>query len=304
VLAPYFEANGIYPVFFTWKTGVWETIGGILGDHLARLVPREAAGWWDRIKETTQEAKDGLIEAACQELRVKAIWDQMKQNAAAAAGAPDDRPTLGLAVQHLVALRQAVPGFELHLVGHSAGAILLGHLLDLLDDPQWTEGTPLTAASCTLFAPACTVKFALDHYRRAIEANLFKKSDTTFEILGDDVERGDTVGPYGKSLLYLVSRGLEDYHKMPLLGLARAWGAQPADWGSKKLQEQVSAWQQFWADSRGPEIRGAAGAAHDGVKEFSWAHGAFDNDRAVVADTITRISGHPLVSPIEDLTGY
>src|SRR5262249_4392683 len=73
ILAPYFAANGIYPIFFTWKTGVWESIKDILRDHLGKLLPPESVGMWDRIKDTAQEAKDRLIEAACQELHIKAI---------------------------------------------------------------------------------------------------------------------------------------------------------------------------------------------------------------------------------------
>jgi hypothetical protein len=158
--------------------------------------------------------------------------------------------------------------------------------------------------TCTLYAPACTVKFALDHYKPAIDAGLLKKSGTTFEILADDVELGDSVGPYGKSLLYLVSRGLEDYHKMPLLGFERAWGGQPAGWGNATLQDQVTRWQTFWADGPGAVRRDTTKAAHDGVKSFAWAHGAFDNDAGVVGATIERITGRPLVARIEDLQGY
>ena len=48
---------------------------------------------------------------------------------------------------------------KIHLVGHSAGSILLGHFLDVL-----RANGLMRIASCTLLAPACTVQFALDHY--------------------------------------------------------------------------------------------------------------------------------------------
>ena len=42
-------------------------------------------------------------------------------------------------------------------------------------------------------------------------------------LLDDAIERADSVGPYNKSLLYLVSRAFEPLKRMPLLGLADAW---------------------------------------------------------------------------------
>ena len=33
-LAPYFKANGVYPLFLTWRTGPTETLSGILEDEL------------------------------------------------------------------------------------------------------------------------------------------------------------------------------------------------------------------------------------------------------------------------------
>ena len=95
---------------------------------------------------------------------VRAVWTQMKQNAHAAAHEP--RPTLGLTAEHLRTLIPADSDLRLHLIGHSAGAILLGHLLDMLR----TVG--LSGQTCSLYAPACTVRFALDHYRPAIEAGV------------------------------------------------------------------------------------------------------------------------------------
>src|SRR5690606_40116525 len=44
------------------------------------------------------------------------------------------------------------------LVGHSAGSIVLGHLLDRLAVSQ------VKVTSCTLYAPACTVAFAIEKY--------------------------------------------------------------------------------------------------------------------------------------------
>jgi hypothetical protein len=89
IMAPYFEANGIYPVFFTWKTGFLESIGQIVGDEVRGIEPQGA--WqdiWKSVKDAAKEAKDRAVEVACQDVLVKAVWSQMKQNADAAAHDP------------------------------------------------------------------------------------------------------------------------------------------------------------------------------------------------------------------------
>lgn len=305
VLAPYFRANGIHPIFFTWKTGVRETLEGIIEDHLKSLVPaRGIRDVWETVKDTVSEANDRLIEAACQSLRIKAVWSEMKQNAAAAATEP--RPTLGLTVQHLARLRAAAQAqgrqLELHLVGHSAGSILLGHLLDLLASSEWTGGAPLGVATCSLFAPACTVRFALDHYVPAEANGVLKGASTVVESLTDARERADRVGPYGKSLLYLISRGLEDYHKTPVLGLQTVSGGQAGLWGNAALEKDVADWSHARRDAPGVRLRGDQ-EGHDGRGSFAWVHGAFDNDVGSIGDVLTRI-GVTSVGPIENLRGY
>ncbi|MDR4493864.1 MAG: C1 family peptidase [Nitrospirales bacterium] len=207
VMAPYFKANGLYPIFFTWRTGFLESMMSIMGDTLHGIPPQGA--WkdiWESVTNAAKEAKDRTIEVACQNLLVKAVWSEMKQNAKAAGTL--STPTLGIVADNLLSLKAQYPDVEIHLMGHSAGSILFGYLLDHLVARQ------MKVHSCTLFAPACTVRFALNHYKPAIEARqVLKKSDLTIEILSDARELGDSVGPYGKSLLYLVSRALEDYHK-------------------------------------------------------------------------------------------
>jgi len=165
---------------------------------------------------------------------------------------------------------------------------------------QW-----LSARTCTLFAPACTVRFALNHYKPAIEApNILRKPDVVFEILNDKRERGDSVGPYGKSLLYLVSRALEDYHNTPLLGMARAWdpSSSKTDLHSA-LGKTVQEWCQFWGNSKSPTEHSEIHVS-DGVGEIPLAHGSFDNDIVVMTRTLERILGKNLTYPIENLKGY
>jgi len=308
VMAPYFQANGIYPIFLTWRTGVLESLNGIFEDIREGVEPTGAfRDVWRVVKDTVGEARDRAVEVACQTAGVKAIWSQMKQNARAAqtirqpiAGSDgkvaQHDPTLVLLADALDRLKARLPRLEVHLIGHSAGSILFGHLFDALRERS------LTVDSCTLYAPACTVQFALDHYEPAMANGVLRKQDFHVELLSDERELGDTVGPYGKSLLYLVSRALEDQHKTPILGMANAWDpARRNLWSDDPvIQRGLKAWQTFWGTVRAPrEVTEAQ--VSNGVTRIPAAHGAFDNDVAVVTRTIERISGKPLKQPVEQL---
>ncbi|HKZ04639.1 MAG TPA: C1 family peptidase [Methylomirabilota bacterium] len=302
LLGPYFEANGIYPIFLVWRTGFLESLAGIVGDEIHGIPTRGIwSDLWKSIQDQAREARDRAIEVACQELLVRAVWSQMKQNAQAAAREP--RPTLGLAAEHLRTLVPKDSERELHLIGHSAGAILLGHFLDLL------PGASLSARTCSLFAPACTVRFALDHYLPAIESGVLGRQALSLDILSDERELGDSVGPYGKSLLYLVSRALEDRHKTPILGMASVWTRRAGDattadaLGGPELAGEVDKWLAFWgAGNRPREL--SAPSVSNGPASIPSAHGCFDNDRDTITRTLARILGRDPKVAVSDLQGF
>jgi hypothetical protein len=308
VMAPYFQANGIYPIFLTWRTGVLESLKGIFEDIQRGVEPSGAfRDVWRVVKDSFGEARDRAVEVAAQTAGVKAIWSQMKQNAYAAyairqpIAGTDGRvtqkdPTLVLLADALGRLRKRLPRLEVHLVGHSAGSILFGHLLDALRERS------LSVDSCTLYAPACTVQFALDHYEPAVTQGVLRKQDLHVELLSDERELGDTVGPYGKSLLYLVSRALEHQHKTPILGMANAWdSAKRSTWSDDPaIQRGLKTWQAFWGSVRAPrEVTDAQ--ISNGVARVASSHGGFDNDVDVITRTIERIAGRPLKHKVEQL---
>jgi hypothetical protein len=308
VMAPYFQANGVYPIFLTWRTGVMESLKGIFQDIQEGVEPTGAfRDVWRVVKDTIGEARDRAVEVACQTAGVKAIWSQMKQNARAAqttrqpiAGADgrvvQQEATLELLAAAIGRMKKQLPRLEVHLVGHSAGSILLGHLMDALRERA------LTVDSCTLYAPACTVQFALDHYEPAMTGGVLRKQDFHVELLSDAREMADRVGPYGRSLLYLVSRALEDQHKTPILGMANAWDpAKRSEWSNDPvIQRGVKAWQTFWGSVRAPRETTEAQVSN-GVTRVPSSHGAFDNDVDVVTRTLERIAGRPLKQKVEQL---
>ena len=291
VLAPYFKANDIYPLFITWKTGALETLHDILADQLQRI-PRPDGGIWDRFREVAANVLDRTIEVAAGPV-AKPIWSQMKQNAAAAIERGMGLDLLATALRDLTA---QLPRLQIHLIGHSAGSNMLGHLLTRMISLK------LRANSCHLYAPACTIGFALEHYARAFERGTLSAAATHLHMLSDRREREDTVGPYRKSLLYLVSRALERNHKTPLLGLQLAHSTAPTRelWHADELAG-VEHWQAL--PSNHPVNLHVIDSAQISTgrlgRPLPIAHGSFDNDAEVIGSTLSRINGGKLRFPVE-----
>ncbi len=305
VMAPYFLANGIYPLFFTWKTGPVETLKDMLEDLKHRVIAGDRSeGWLDRLREAAAEAKDRAIEAVGRQF-ARGIWSEMRENAAG--GATDDH-VLDLAADMLRELRDTLAKsgktLEIHLIGHSAGSILLGHLLGRLAGPA-----PVQAASCELYAAACSSGFAVQHYGAAQQAGVLSLQTLRLHVLTDANERADGLPDaerdiYGKSLLYLVSRALDDIRKQPLLGMERA--LIPADpmWSGDQwatpAQQDIRAWLKLWPAGAllnrvtTPKVRTTKTG-----DQIAASHGSFDNNIDVLTGTLERIRGAALVAPME-----
>ena len=297
VLAPYFKANGIYPLFLTWRTGPLETLLGVLDDKLRNFFgagDERAQG----LLEALGAARDRSVEVFASKA-IRGLWSEMRQNARL--GAISGRGSFLLAAS--LAKLQVQLGknpLRLHLVGHSAGAIVLGHLIERLAANQ------VKAASCSLFAAACTVGFAVEKYLDA-GASVIDPKQIHLHYLTDMQEKDDDLlklGPvalYGKSLLYLVSRALDDVRKMPLLGLERAHDPKffNQDQWSRSQLAVLAKWKAaFPAANLHPVPTPFIPVNKQGKTEQA-THSSFDNNIDIVAETITRIARQPLVQPIE-----
>jgi hypothetical protein len=313
VMGPCFEANGAYPIFLTWKTGAGETIADMAQDWVGKLVGEEAARSAGILDELG-EAKDRALEATAHALG-KGIWSEMRDNAAGGA-----QPGHGLALltQNLIALKADLEAkgkeLEVHLIGHSAGSILLGHFLSLLD-PKGNGAPPLKIATTSLYAAACSVAFANRTYIPAGQQTVIDLDELWLYVLSDDNERNDglptpTFRAYGKSLLYLVSRALDDVRKIPLLGMERsllaAFANDDVQWDKGQLPEMV-AWQKAWPGTNGkPQLFRRIDTPQvpttKRLDRIQATHGSFDNNITVLTETIARVSGRDaagLVSPLE-----
>lgn len=282
-----FKRNRIYPYHIMYDTGLAEELEDAIIRAAAGLPSR---GFFADLKEKVYEVMDKLIEDALRRPGT-AVWDEIKADARRPffpdlAGQPAD----GLTALETLVAGLAGTSLKIHLVGHSAGAILIGHLLAALDE----LGQPDLVASCSLMAPACSVDFYHTHYapRLSVKAAASKVGRSkaaarvirlpTLDIysLTDAQENDDNVaGVYHKSLLYFVSRALERRSDpaQPLLGMQRY---------AKKLGSR-SGLAIHYAGEKSRVTR-------------SMSHGGFDNDLWTMNSILKRVLGKAASEPFEN----
>ena len=297
----FFTGNGCYPLFLVWKTGLLESIDNILGEAYRRMAQRAAGGIGEWISERT----DTLIETGIGRPLARPVWSEMKENAELTCNSGRGGDLLVTALQKLAYTWG--DKFELHLVGHSAGSILLGNLLTLMASRRMES----MVSSIELYAPACTVQFANLHY--AQHADLMQRMFVS--VLSDRNERDDSVATiYRKSLLYLVSNALETDLRTPILGLDQVTNTDYGGWdGSSATGEALRNWRAAAAapgrtNRMTTLAQGRIVTARRSAKDeatIKAGHGVFDNDVDVIGATLRRITGRAtLATAVDDLRGF
>ncbi|MCB2251587.1 C1 family peptidase [Pseudomonas chlororaphis] len=281
-----------YPLAFVWKTDYWSTLGNMLADAARR---RRSEGVLDATKDFMLDRLDDALEPIARLLTGKAEWDEMKENGlratvSAAGGAR-------VVAKALARLAAQDPSVEIHLVGHSAGSILLAPLVQYLVGKGAIDSGPLAGsqlkgletkiASCHLWAPACTVKLFRESYLAPIRDKRIEKFGLF--TLTDQAERDDHCAHiYNKSLLYLVGDAFEDRVRIPLI---RPEG-EPILGMARFVASEVDLAQLFGSGSNADWVR-APNDLPMGHRNASAArhHGDFDNDEATIRATLERIRG-------------
>jgi len=277
-MLPYFLGNGIYPVHFMWETGLMETIRNIVEDARRN---RRFGGLWDEARDRFLDLLDDAIELATRNLG-RPIWAQMKDNAIRAS---DTSGGADMFAGRLADYQANGNKFNLHLVGHSAGSILLGRLVPELY--RWG----LKVNSFTLYAPACTLDLFEESIAPYVGAGGNIDRLTLFN-LRDETERDDNVaGIYHKSLLYLVSRAFETAHKKPLLGMERF----------VKENDTFNGLFGKAAKRSDSVVMYSTGGRKVLLQSKSESHGGFDNDVDTLNSTLRIIKGRDaIVRPFKD----
>ncbi len=239
--------NEIYPVFFSWRTGLEELFAEKLGLQFnANATGPESinpvfnsAARSSTSKNFSNELSDWIVEQITRIL-FKGLWKDMNNKALNSFAEGTDR-TIDLSaapvdlsdaagVIFVDRLKKTVakdPSIKVHLMGHSAGYIFCAALLERLNQQN------ISVESVTLIAPSITLENFERYYGTAMRQKRLKHL-YLFD-LSEQREEKDSCTPanlslpiYHKSLLYLVSRALESQKinghtvaEVPLLGMAK-----------------------------------------------------------------------------------
>jgi predicted chitinase len=300
LMAKAFLDNGCYPIFLVWKTGPLETLKNII------------KGWFGletKVAGGVVDFTDDVLERTVGATVARKMWNSMKDSAVRANVSEGGLTQLTKALQALLSLE---PKLEVHLVGHSAGSLLLGPMISTLAKHR------VPVVSAHLFAPACTIEFANKYWLPSVGAKDTHKGTfpLTIYVLSNELELDDSVYIYRKSLLYFVARGIEEKYPAPLLGMEGAWDRTKLfeQWnGDAETQESIKNLERSRQELKNylelkvirtqniGTVTDKAGnltskdAAGNLIPDnnVTAAHGTFDADAKVILATLEGILGVP-----------
>jgi hypothetical protein len=289
----------VYPLAFIWRSDLWTTLTNILRDAVRSRRPEGAL---EAAQDFLLDRLDDGLEPIARNVGGKNLWDEMKENAILATASPEGGARL--TVELLGNLADALK-LEIHIVSHSAGSIFHAPIVQLLTTPRGQriergpmrgqEGLGRTIASCTLWAPACTIELFRQTYLPAIESGAIQHF--ALVTLTDAAERDDHCARiYNKSLLYLVAHAFEAHPRIPFVnpGGTPLLGLERHVLEDARLKQLLGARR---AASRAAWVR-APNAEPQGTAAGSRAsrHGDFDDDPATVQATLAIIRGEAAAS--------
>lgn len=269
--------NNIYPVHIMWETGVWESLKSNVFDMFTKEDERAGASWLEKLRDGAIELKDRTFELTTSKFGTM-MWDEMKENA----GLASERADGGMKIlcdkakeifQSMAAAEKNK--WELHIVGHSAGSIFAAYAMERL------LTTGLGLKSIQFMAPAITVELFKNKILSLVNTDGCPLPQLF--VLSDEGEKKDSVGPYGKSLLYLVSNSFESRRETPILGMEKFIN------GDAELKKQYrktndKGWPYLVIAD--PSIKKETGKPDVSCSE---SHGGFDNDAITLNAVLYRI---------------
>lgn len=265
---PVMEKNRIRQIHFLWESGLFASLKDVLlgKDDFSR---NRAGGFSDWT--------DSLLERVTQPLGYP-LWMEMTDDTRLAFKTVSAAGSRVLA--HLKTALMGVPSArrpKLHLAGHSAGSLWIGHLLN-----RWYKMGGAPIETLQLFAPACP----MDFYRNNIKTHLGKSKvrALTHYHLDKERELDDNVAlVYRKSLLYLVSHSYQSKSgTIPIMGMGKYWEGE--------THARITTYNT---------------GEHNAITSSS-SHGGFDNDKSTMNHLLAEVLGKKPVHTFnkEHLEGY
>lgn len=293
--ASFWKANGVYPIYFTWETGLVETLRSFLPFGGQRGLPGvEARG----ISDITDRGIEELIHVPGEK-----VWAGMKRSAERSVDpipvvggqpAPREGGAARYTAEKLVAfLQQHAAGgvpIELHAVGHSAGAIFHSWFLPAALD---LGSGPFT--SVQFLAPAITVDGFIRRLAGRLGNNEIRR--LTIYTMKKALELADDCGKvYRKSLLYLIHFALEPFREEPILGLEVSLRGDRTLKRIFALDGQPSAvGEVVWSESPSESGRSAS---------RSTSHGGFDDDVPTMDSVLRHVLDVNDTAPIQSFAKF
>ncbi|MEM9410892.1 MAG: caspase family protein [Planctomycetota bacterium] len=273
----WWKSNGVYPIFFVWETGLMETLLQLFKAWWNDS-PR---GWFDDMKQALVDVNDGFWERAVRAGKGPNVWGGMKASARLAfdEASGGDGITFLESLVHFIYEREYE--VKLHAVGHSAGSIFVSRAIAAANE-IWEEYPKFETVH--FLAPAITT----DLFRQTLMPLIGRSESAQAKHLSvftmsDGYERSYTVGPYRKSLLYLIYNALEPEKQTHLVGLEHSLNSE-ADMSDFFGLTGPSSQLTDVVYSVTPE----SGAKKKNRSE-SDTHGGFDDDSATMESVCRRI---------------
>lgn len=268
----WWKANGVYPIYFTWETGLVETLRSFLPFGGQRGLPgAQDRGFFDPLKEAVDEKIERLIH-----LPGEKVWSGMKRSAEQSVdlNGGGARYVAEKLVEFLGRPETAGAQIELHAVGHSAGSIFHSWFV-----PAALNLRAPAFKSAHFLAPAITV----DGFVRRLDGLLGKGIDhLTIYTMKKALELDDNCGKvYNKSLLYMIYFALEPKREEPILGLEESLRGDrtlKSRFGLDGRKSEIG--EVVWSES--PSETGLSASR-------STSHGGFDDDAPTMDSVLRRV---------------
>lgn len=280
IALPFFRNNKIYPIFFIWETGFWETVEGLITGK-AEAETRDLVGVADAVRDKAIEF------AAHYVLPGPTVWGGMKWDADKSSAADGAALYFAKGLQgFLKSIGAKHDRVRIHAVGHSAGAIFHSYLLPAL----FNLGVA-SVETMHLLAPAIRIDSYQDRLAGFINGKRIQ--DVTMYTMVKPRELADTCKKiYGHSLLYLIRNALEDVVPTPILGIEESIRADHsvADQfglsGTPKPNARI-----IWSPTK-------ASTGLDASQCI--CHGGFHNDPATMGSLVRRVKQWPAEQVIDE----
>jgi len=199
------------------------------------------------------------------------IWGQMKKDTE---DSFQDNPQIYGGTAFLTGIKQYFEqngNLRIVLIGHSAGAVYICHLLD-----HANRLLPETVKFDVVFlAPACNFNL----FSEILASSAQRLNDIRFFTMKDDLEKSDQIVPvvYPHSLLYFISGILESEADMPILGMQRYYLSNPP-YDSPDFSKLQDVLKYLDLENHPERSVWSIATEVDGQKSQATSHTAFDED--------------------------